>query len=98
MHTDEAMRRIRAIAPILKALGVASVYLFGSTARGDAQPTSDVDIFIDKDPARPFGMTEFCRIKDSLDEALGAEVDLATRSSLHPAMRADIERTAIRVL
>lgn len=98
MNRDQAIARIREIEPAIRALGAQAVYLFGSTARNEAKPTSDIDIFIDKDPERPFGMMELTGLEFLLEEALGTEVDLTTRNSLHPALRDDIEKSAIRVL
>ena len=76
----------------------AALYLFGSTARNQATPTSDIDIFIDRDPAKRCGFIELLDMEELLKETLGAKVDLATRTSLHPALRDEIERTAIRIL
>lgn len=98
MDRDEAISRIKSAEQVIRSLGAKALYLFGSTARNEAKPTSDVDIFIDRDPDQLFGVNEFCRMKDTLTDALGTEVDLATRVSLHPALKAEIERTAIRVL
>jgi uncharacterized protein len=98
MNRDDAIARIKTAEPAIRALGAQAVYLFGSTARNEATPTSDVDIFIDKDPQKPFGMMELTGLEFLLEEVLGTDVDLATRTSLHPALRADIEESAIRVL
>ena len=46
----------------------------------------------------PFGMMELTGLEFLLEDVLGTDVDLATRTSLHPALRDDIEKTAIRVL
>ena len=98
MERQEAITRIKAAAAAIQLLGAKAVYLFGSTCRNEARPDSDVDIFIDRDPQKPFGLTQFCRIKDTLIDALGVDVDLATRASLHPALRDEIEQSAIRVI
>jgi predicted nucleotidyltransferase len=79
-------------------LGAQAVYLFGSTARNEATPSSDVDIFIDKNPAQPFGLTQFFDLGETFEAALGTKVDFTTREALHTVLRADIERLAIRVL
>ena len=98
MNRDDAIGRIKPAEPALRALGVAHLYLFGSTARNEATAASDIDIFIDKDPAKPFGMVEFFNIAELLQNALGTKVDFTTRDALHPVLRADIERSAIQVL
>lgn len=74
------------------------MYLFGSTARNEATPDSDVDIFFDRDMHRIFTFIELGQMERLLEETLETKVDLATRDSLHPILKADIERAAIRVL
>ena len=97
------MRRLEAIAILssqaeaLKSLGATSLYLFGSTARDEAGQESDVDVFIDYDQEH-FGFAEFFRIRDVLETATHAKIDLATRASLHPALKGAIEAEAIRVI
>lgn len=98
MNRDEAIARIKKVEQAIRGYGAAALYLFGSTARNEAKPTSDVDIFVDWDPAKPLGMMEFFDLEDTLAETLGAKVDLCTRTELHPVLRPDIERSAIRVL
>lgn len=97
MNREQAIARIVKVAPAIRALGAAALYLFGSTARNEAKETSDVDIFIDRDPTKAMGFIEFFDMEEILQEALGTKVDLGTRTGLHPMLRADIEQTAIRV-
>jgi predicted nucleotidyltransferase len=68
----------------LEADGVRHAFLFGSVARGDDVPESDVDIIVDLDPERHIGLFEFAGIRDFLREELGRDVDLGTRRSLLP--------------
>ena len=98
MTKDEVISRLKATEPALRAQGAASLYLFGSHARDEASDSSDVDVFIDRDPDRSFGFIELTNIQFLLEEALGTQVDLATRTALHPRLRPEIERTAIRVM
>ena len=92
------MERARAIdilqshAAEARGLGATSLYLFGLTAR----ERSNVDIFIDYDPEK-FSFVELIRLRESLSHALGHPADLTTRRALHPALKARIEREAIRV-
>jgi uncharacterized protein len=92
------LARLRAQEVPLRAAGVAGLFLFGSAARGEAGPASDIDLFIDQaDPDR-FDLIDLIALQDRLRAALdGAPVDLATRASLHPALRRDIEASAVRV-
>lgn len=73
------------------------MYLFGSTARDEATPTSDVDIFIDRDPAKTFGFMELTELEFLLERTLGTHVDVGTRTGLHPVLRDEIEQSAIRI-
>ena len=66
-------------------------------ARGDHRPDSDVDLFVDYDPSKPFSLFDLAGIKLLIDEALDLEAHVTTRDSLHPKLRDRIERQAIRV-
>jgi hypothetical protein len=84
-HKDEMRRRF----------GVRSLALFGSRARDQARPGSDIDILVEFDgpatSARYFGLQFF------LEDLLGAPVDLVTERALRPQLRPFIERDAIHV-
>ena len=96
------MERSKALAEIarredeLKLRGAASVFLFGSTARGEATASSDLDIFIDVVPDRKFSLIDLAGIEIFLVDQLGVPVDVTTRDSLHPKLRAAIEYEAVR--
>jgi predicted nucleotidyltransferase len=98
MTREEAISRICANADAIRALGAARVYLYGSVARNAAGSNSDIDIFIDRDPERRFGFIELTELEFLLRDVLGTDVDLSTRTGLHPALSEAIEKDAIRVL
>ena len=97
MNKREAIASLKRHAGAVKALGATSLYLFGSVARDEAKTRSDLDLFIDYDPDSKFSLLELVGIKLLLEEKLGVEVDVTTRDSLHPMLRADIEQWAVRV-
>jgi predicted nucleotidyltransferase len=97
MRRDEIITKLKEVEPAIRARGAAALYLFGSHARDEARPDSDVDVFIDKDVSRKFGFDEFMDIYLLLQERLGENVDYGTREGLHPVLRPEIEREAIRV-
>ena len=97
MKRREAITTLREQAADIKALGATALYLFGSTARDDAMPFSDLDLFVDYDPAKKFSLVDLVDIKLLLEQELGIEVDATTRDSLHPMLRNEIERTALQV-
>ena len=98
MRREEVITRIQANADAIRALGADGLYLYGSTARDAAGPSSDVDIFIDRNPSHRFGFIQLTELEFLLRDVLGADVDLSTRTALHPALSANIEQGAIRVL
>jgi predicted nucleotidyltransferase len=97
MRRDDVIAKLKEAEPALRAHGAAALYLFGSHARDEARPDSDVDVFIDKDPSRKFGFDEFMDIYLLLQQSLGSGVDYGTREGLHPVLRPDIEQEAVRV-
>jgi predicted nucleotidyltransferase len=96
------MERTKAIAMLkmheaeLKRLGVTHLYLFGSTARGEARDDSDVDLFFDHVRGE-LSLYRLMDIKELVHSILGRPTDVMTRSSLHPALRSEIEASAVRV-
>ena len=97
MNRREVITGLKSSADAVKALGATSLYLFGSVARDDAGRSSDIDLFVDYDPGGKFSLFELVGIKLLLEQKLGVPVDVTTRDSLHPMLRADIEQSAIRV-
>jgi hypothetical protein len=77
----------------LTRLGVRSLALFGSTARGEARADSDVDLLIDF--ARPVGLFGFLEVKSYLEHLLGRPVDLVTAGALRPEYRDTVLREAV---
>lgn len=74
-ETREQLRRFFAIYPVNRA------YVFGSFARGEARPDSDLDILVDLDRSKPFGLG-FVDMQMKLEEMLGRKVDVVTRRAL----------------
>jgi predicted nucleotidyltransferase len=97
MRRDDAIAKLKASEDAIRALGAISLYLYGSTARDEANLVSDVDVFIEYDRAKRFSLFDLVGIKHALEDSLNAEVDVATRDGLHPVLKKRIERSAIRV-
>jgi predicted nucleotidyltransferase len=96
MKRDEAIGRLKAHEAELKRLGVERLYLFGSTARGDATESSDVDLFFDYEKGK-FGLFELMDVKEYAAGILDRPTDIMTRDSLHKAIRQRVEAAAVRV-
>ncbi len=96
MERSEAISRLKAHEPELRRLGVEHLFLFGSTARGDARADSDVDLFFDH-PKGSIGLYELMDLKEAASRILGHKADVMTRRSLHRALRDSIEASALQV-
>ncbi len=94
MTREEAIRRLRSARSELASLGVRSLDLFGSVARGDAGSASDVDLLVDFD--RPIGLFHFFRVQRRLEEILGCKVDLVMRDAVKRQLRDRIFAEAVR--
>jgi predicted nucleotidyltransferase len=97
MKKIDAIEKLKAHADAIKAMGATSLYLFGSTARDATRAASDLDLFIDYDPRGRFNAFDLVGIKLLLEKELNLPVDVTTRDGLHPMLKGDIEKTAIRV-
>jgi predicted nucleotidyltransferase len=97
MNRVEAITKLQAHTDAIRALGATSLYLFGSSVRDEARPDSDLDLFVEYDPNKKFSLMDLVGIKQFLEDELGIPVDVTTRDSLHPVLRQDIEKSAVRV-
>jgi len=97
MKRLEAITELKRHADAIKARGATSLYLFGSAVRDEAREGSDLDLFIDYDPNNKFSLIDLVDIKLLLEDELGVVVDVTTRDSLHPMLRDEIEKSAVRV-
>lgn len=75
------------IIPILRKHDVIHAGIFGSFARGDQTPQSDIDILIEFDPAKRKSLFDLSALAIELEDALGREVDLVTYQALNPRIR-----------
>ena len=77
------------LAVVCARYGVARLMIFGSVARGTAEPSSDVDVLYELQPGRRLGW-EIEDLSDELSELFGRPVDLVSRASLHERLRAAV--------
>jgi predicted nucleotidyltransferase len=79
----------------LNHAGVRTLACFGSIARDEARPDSDIDLLVEF-VGRP-SFARYMDLKSLLEDLLGRRVDLVTPKAIKPKMRAGIEREMIRV-
>src|SRR5947209_6880525 len=89
------LRKLQEHESELRNLGVQHASVFGSTARGDSRPDSDVDVLIDLDPTRPIGVFEYARVKLFIGSLLGGRSDIVNRKNLKPLLRESILRELV---
>jgi len=82
-----------ALREILQSRGFTDVLVFGSVARGEDTPASDLDLVADIPDE--LSLLAVAAIADELSEALGRHVDLAERRALQPHVRAEVEREGV---
>jgi predicted nucleotidyltransferase/DNA-binding XRE family transcriptional regulator len=86
-------RRRRTLLDVLRREGARNPRVFGSVARGDEGPASDIDLLVDLDPEAT--LLDLARLRRSVQEAVGAPVDVAVPSLLKESVRARAETEAI---
>lgn len=97
MTRSEALAALQRHEPEIRELGIMRLAIFGSTARGDEKPGSDVDLVAALDPARPMGAFEFVGLELRLQQMLGTKVDLVTEPARRPRLQAEIDRDRVIV-
>jgi predicted nucleotidyltransferase len=82
----EALRsHRRRILELAARHGVRNVRVFGSTARGEAGPQSDIDLLVDVEPGRT--LLDLIGFEQDLEEVLGCSVDVLTDAGLSPYLQ-----------
>ncbi len=96
MTREEAIARLKTSQDALKQAGVEHLYLFGSTARGEARADSDVDLFFDYG-REDFGIFDLMDVRELVANILPGRTDMIPRDGLHPVLRKSIEMSALQV-
>lgn len=96
LHRDQVLATLQAHQEELKQLGVKSLILFGSVARDEARPNSDVDLLVEFE--KPVGLFAFARLQRQLEQFLGRAVDLGTLDSIRPELRESVLQETVAVM
>ena len=95
MKREDVLQTLKQAEAALRAEGVTHAALFGSVARGDERPDSDIDIMVEIDPAARVSLIGYVGIVQMIEELFPVRVDVASREGLKPLARPNIERDAI---
>ena len=96
MERDLILATLQEHQPDLIALGVKSLALFGSVARGEAEDESDIDILVTF-RSSPVTFDVYMDLKIYLEDLLGHNIDLVITESLHPKIKPFVQQDAVYV-
>jgi predicted nucleotidyltransferase len=91
----EVIRLLRANRGELEKIGIRHAEIFGSVARGEDLPDSDVDILVDLDPAIVRDLFAYSRVQRTLQDLVGRRVDIARRGRTRPELDVELIRDAV---
>jgi len=95
MKRDEVISKLRAHEAELRSAGVVRIAVFGSVARGDNSPESDIDLLADFDKTRHYTLLTMGRLESRLADLLGTRVDLSSPEWLNESVRSQVLREAV---
>jgi predicted nucleotidyltransferase len=79
-----------ALAQVCRCYGIKELSLFGSVARGEMGPDSDIDIMVEFLPDTSIGMIQFELLAEELTRLAGRKVDLVSKRGLKPWVRSEV--------
>jgi uncharacterized protein len=95
MRRDEVINKLRAHEAELKDAGILRLAIFGSVARGDNSPDSDVDLLAEFDKTKHYTLLTMGRLESRLADLLGARVDLSSPEWLKESVKNQVLREAV---
>ena len=95
MTRDKVLQQLKDAEPSLRARGVAHAALFGSLARGEEGPDSDIDIVVEFDPAMSVGVWGYVGVVQLIQGLFAKRVDVIDRDGLKPSMKPGVTADAL---
>ncbi|AXK80870.1 DNA polymerase III subunit beta [Pseudolabrys taiwanensis] len=95
MRRDEVLARLKEAEPALRARGIKRAAVFGSVARGEERPDSDIDILVEFEPGREGTIYDYVALKEFVAGLFEGPVDVIDRAGLKPHLRAPSARDSI---
>lgn len=96
MNREQVVSKLREHERELKAAGVVRLSLFGSLARGEGRPDSDVDLLAAFDESMRISLLDVAGIEIQIAELLGQKVDLVEEGTLKPRVQQSVAAEAVR--
>ena len=95
MNAQDVIATLRRHEGALRARGVVHAAVFGSVARGDNRPDSDLDILVEFEPGAEGSIYEYVRFKEYVAGLFVVPVDVIDRAALKPYLQAPAARDAV---
>ena len=92
----EVLSTLRAHQQALRQAGITRLSLFGSVARNEAGPDSDIDLAAEFDPAAKISLLDLVRLERELGELLGREVQILPEPIRKERLRKNVDQDRIR--
>lgn len=99
LDRDQLLVELRALKPQLEREGITHLSLFGSRARGDNRPDSDVDLVVDVQEGRKFSMLDAIGVGHVIEDALGLSSSIVARPGLDDdsTFKREVQRDEVSV-
>jgi predicted nucleotidyltransferase len=96
MDREHVIATLRGHELELRAAGIIRLSLFGSTARGDYRPDSDIDLLAAFDDTRRISLLDVVGMEEQISQMLGGTVELVEEGALKPRVQKNLEAEAVR--
>lgn len=97
MYRDDILRTLKNHESELHKMGVDHIALFGSYARQEERPESDIDILIDMNNEKPIDIFAYAELKDHITSFFDRSVDVVDRAALKKRLKGTVEKEAVYV-
>jgi hypothetical protein len=95
MRRDDVIARLKEAEPALRARGIRRAAVFGSIARGEDRPDSDIDILVEFEPGAEGTIYQYMNVKEYIAGLFDGPVDVIDRDALKPHLRAPAARDTL---
>jgi predicted nucleotidyltransferase len=97
LSRDQLIRTLRQLEPALRAKGIIGLAIFGSRARGDHRPDSDLDVLVEIEPNAKFSLLDLIGVEHIINDGTGLETQATMRRSVEPRFASRIADDIVEV-